>query len=127
MRCIALIEHGPACIAGRSAYDHGPAVEAHLASMGRRFDEGSLLLGGPFASHSGGVAVLDVPDLDTARRLMDTDPAVAAGVMTYRLETVLTYFDAFVGERIPLTDFSTEPSGSRRPSDLDHPTDSSTP
>jgi uncharacterized protein YciI len=71
--------------------------------MGRRFDEGSLLLGGPFESHSGGVAVLDVPDLDTARWLMDTDPAVAAGVVTYRLETVLTYFGAFAGERTTTT------------------------
>ena len=103
MRCIALISHGPAWLAGRSVYEQGPVVDAHLAAMCRRFDEGSLLLGGPYASHTGGIAVLDVADFDAARRLMDADPGVAAEVMTYRLETVVAYFDAFTGERTTAT------------------------
>ena len=78
MRCIALISHGPAWLAGRSVYEQGPVVDAHLAAMCRRFDEGSLLLGGPYASRTGGIAVLDVADFDAPRRLMDADPGVAA-------------------------------------------------
>jgi uncharacterized protein YciI len=103
MRYIALIEHGPAWLAGRSVYEQGPAIEAHLVCMRSRFDDGSLLLGGPFASHTGGIAVLDLPDLEAARRFMDSDPGVAAGVMTYRLETVLAYFDAFSRHRTTAT------------------------
>jgi uncharacterized protein YciI len=109
MRCIALIDHGPNWIPDRSVYEQGAPIEAHLASMRRRYDEGVLLLGGPFASHRGGIAVLDVDDEAAARRLMDADPAVVAGVMSYRLETVIAYFDVMSQTRTTATASQLDP------------------
>lgn len=114
MRCIALIDHGPNWRPDRSVYEQGPPIEAHLVAMRHRYDDGNLLIGGPFASHRGGVAVLDVADEAEARRLMDADPAVIAGVMTYRLETVLTYFDAYSGIRTASAAVDLDPTRSTR-------------
>lgn len=95
MRIVALIEHGPAWDPDKTLYQQGPAIEAHLAAMANRFDEGSLLIGGPFDHADGGIAVLDVADIAAARSVMDTDPAVIAGVLRYELRVVRAYFDAF--------------------------------
>lgn len=84
--------------AGKSVYEQGPAVSAHLVAMRKRYDEGALLLGGPF-ERGGGIAMLDVPDEAAGRALMDSDPAVQAGVMVYELHRMRAYFDAFAGVR----------------------------
>lgn len=98
MRYVALFDHGPAWKRGRTVYEQGTPIVEHLAAMLRRYDEGSLLLGGPFAT-SGGIALLDVADETTARTLLDADPAVAAGVLAYTLHEVIAYFDAYTGTR----------------------------
>lgn len=98
MRVIALIGHGPQWLTGKSVYEQGPVVQEHLVAMRVRYDEGSLLLGGPF-ERGGGIAVLDVEDEDEAAALMDADPAVQAGVMVYELHRLRAYFDAFAGVR----------------------------
>jgi uncharacterized protein YciI len=56
----------------------------HMASIHRAFASGALLVAGPFV-RSGrpgwrGLLVLDVPDLDAARALVEGDPGVAEGV-----------------------------------------------
>jgi uncharacterized protein YciI len=94
MRCVALFEHGPNWQRGRSVYEQGPPIEAHLATMRQRYDEGSLLLGGPF-ERDGGIAILEVPDEAAAVELLTADPAVAAGVLTYTLHRMTAFFDAF--------------------------------
>jgi len=114
VRIVALIGHGPEWVAGRSVYEQGPAINAHLNAMRARYDEGALLLGGPF-ERGGGIAVLDVPDEATGRALMDADPAVQAGVMVYELHRMRAYFDAFTGYRTPDT---VESLGSDRSVDL---------
>jgi len=98
MRCIALFGPGPNWQHGKTVYEQGLPIEGHLAAMRRRFDQGSLLLGGPFEG-GGGIAVLDVGDEDEARRLLDSDPAVCAGVLGYELHPLLAYFDAFSAVR----------------------------
>ena len=120
MRLVALIGHGPEWIAGRSVYEQGPSIHAHLIAMRSRYDEGKLLLGGPF-ERGGGIAVLDVEDEAAGRALMDADPAVQAGVMVYELHRMRAYFDAFTGFRTPetveslaetaRTETTTEPTG----------------
>jgi hypothetical protein len=64
--------------------------------MRRRFDEGTLLLGGPF-DRAGGIAVWNAHDLDHARALIDADPAVVADLMSYELYEVTAYFDRLHG------------------------------
>ena len=99
MRTIAIIDHGPAWDPDRTLYQQGPAMDAHLAAMGHRYDEGSLLIGGPFEDVPGGVAVLDTVDEVAARAIMDSDPAVVAGLLIYRLRVVRAYFDVFTRTR----------------------------
>ena len=94
---VALIHPGPNWKPG-SVYDQGAPIADHLVAMGRRFDEGSLLLGGPF-DRDGGIAVLDVEDRAAANTLMDADPAVVAGVLVYEVYALTAYYDAFHGVR----------------------------
>jgi|SRR3954454_18409842 uncharacterized protein YciI len=98
MRFVALFGNGPNWQQGKTVYEQGPPIEAHLESMRRRFDEGALLLGGPFAE-GGGVAVVEAADAEAASQLLDADPAVEAGVLAYRLHRLHAYFDAFASVR----------------------------
>jgi len=102
MRHIALFGHGPNWKKGASVYEQGAPIEGHLASMRRHFETGVLLLGGPF-DRGGGIAVLDVAEETAATAIMDADPAVAAGVLTYTLHAHHAYFDAFTGAGTPLS------------------------
>lgn len=43
------------------------------------------------------MALIETDTLDEATARMDGDPAVTAGVMTYRLTPLNPYFDAFSG------------------------------
>jgi uncharacterized protein YciI len=96
---VALIGHGPNWIAGKTVYEQGKAIDAHLVSMRRRFRDGSLLLGGPF-DRAGGIAVLQAENEVDARAIMDADPAVLAEVMVYELFELTAYFDAFTGHGV---------------------------
>lgn len=96
MRYIALFGQGPNWKQGSSVYEQGAPIEGHLETMRRHFETGVLLLGGPF-DRGGGIAVLDVADEPAAVAIMDADPAVAAGVLTYTLHAHHAYFDAFTG------------------------------
>ena len=98
MRFVTLFGYGPSWQQGKTVYEQGAPVEGHLESMRRRFDEGALLLGGPF-DDGGGIAVLEAADQDAAAKLLDADPAVVAGVLTYRLHRLHAYFDAFASVR----------------------------
>ena len=96
MRYIALFGQGPNWKKGSSVYEQGAPIEGHLESMRRHFENGVLLLGGPF-ERGGGIAVLDVADEASAVQIMEADPGVAAGVLTYTLHAHHAYFDAFTG------------------------------
>ncbi len=98
MRYVALIKPGPSWIEGKPISEQDRTIAgAHLVSMRRHYDNGAVLLGGPFASGYGGIALLEAADETAARAIMDADPAVKAGVMAYDLNAVRTFFDAFAG------------------------------
>ena len=99
MRYIALIDHGPAWVEGKPVWEQGQPIVEHLGAMRTRYDQGSLLLGGPFTDGAGGIAVLQVQDEAEARALMEADPGVQAGVLVYELHRLRPYFDAFDGTR----------------------------
>ena len=99
MRYVVLLDPGPAWAEGEPVAGQDRSVlGAHLGRMRRRYDEGSLLFGGRFASGFGGVALLEAESSAAAAAIMDADPAVAAGLMTYRLHEVRPFFDAFAGQ-----------------------------
>ena len=84
---VALIHRGPQWLWGRSVYEQGQPIEEHLQAMREHFDSGVLLLGGPF-DEDGGIALLEVPDEQTAHDVMQADPAVVAGVITYEMRSL---------------------------------------
>lgn len=53
----------------------------HVAYWTDQLNKGPMLIFGPVADPAGawGVGILDVPDLEAARRLTQDDPAVKAG------------------------------------------------
>jgi uncharacterized protein YciI len=63
------------------------------------FDDHSLLIGGPVAGGMAGVAILEVPDLEAARSLVDSDPAVVGGVLRYSVDELVPFFDVVSGVR----------------------------
>ena len=54
---------------------------AHLNNISRLFEEKKLVLAGPFLDEGEvrGIFILDVPTLEEAQKLTNTDPAVQAG------------------------------------------------
>jgi uncharacterized protein YciI len=59
---------------------------AHFAHLQRLLADGVLVLAGPTLGETNtGIAVLDAPDEATARSIMESDPAIAAGVVTGEL------------------------------------------
>ena len=99
MRVVAHIAPGPAWRPGRSVFEQGEPVRAHLRFMQARFDDGSLILGGPARDGMSGLAVLEVPDLDAAQAFAAADPGVAADVLVYDVHELVPFFDAFTDRR----------------------------
>lgn len=89
----------PTWASGRTVWEQGPAVSAHLDYMRDRYADGSLLVGGPLRDGMSGIALLDVADLDAARAFAASDPAVQANTMTYDVAEVRTYFDVYSAMR----------------------------
>jgi uncharacterized protein YciI len=99
MRFAALLNPGRAWIEGKSVHEQDRAVMlAHLHAMRAKFEEGSVLFGGPFRSDDGGIVLIEAPSRADARSILDADPAVGAGILDYSLFDVRPYFDAISGE-----------------------------
>lgn len=67
-----------------------PAEEAvfgeHFAYLQRLLADGVLILAGPtFGPVNTGIAILEAPDEQSARALMEADPTIARGVVTGEL------------------------------------------
>jgi uncharacterized protein YciI len=53
----------------------------HFERLERLLAEGTLIMAGPtLGPVNTGIAVIEAPDEDAARRLMEEDPAIASGV-----------------------------------------------
>lgn len=64
--------------------DEEAAMQKHFVYLRNLMYEGTMLMAGP-AFGLGGVVVLRVADEAEARRIMDNEPSVTAGVHTYKL------------------------------------------
>ena len=61
---------------------------AHLANIGRLADAGKLAIAGPFGKNDKayrGLFIFNVPTLEEAQKLVETDPTVKAGVLIAEL------------------------------------------
>lgn len=102
MRFVALLGPGPAAVEGLPLPAHDCAViGAHIEAMRQLYARGALLFGGAFAHGRAGIAILEAADEGDAAAMMDADPAVAGGIIGYRLEAMRPAFDAFAGYAMP--------------------------
>jgi len=65
---------------------HDPAnmglLSQHIEYLGKLYDNGHLLMAGPFTDDSGeGVIILSAASLDEARQLLMADPSIAGGII----------------------------------------------
>jgi uncharacterized protein YciI len=54
--------------------------DVHFERLQRLLEEGTLILAGPTLGRvNTGIAIIEAPDEDAARRIMDEDPVIAGG------------------------------------------------
>ena len=62
----------------------GELFRGHLDNIGRLVEEGKLVVAGPFMKNEAnlrGLFILNVEDMEEARALLSTDPAIEAGLL----------------------------------------------
>ncbi|MBI1780994.1 MAG: hypothetical protein HYR66_06450 [Sphingobacteriales bacterium] len=61
--------------------------EGHLANIGRLYKEGKLKVAGPFGDDGNwrGIFIFDCETEEEVKKLLDTDPAIAAGRLAYEI------------------------------------------
>jgi uncharacterized protein YciI len=66
--------------------------EGHLANIRRLHAEGLLKVAGPFADEGNwqGIFIFDVPDRKELEKILQTDPAIAAGRLNYEIHSWYT-------------------------------------
>jgi uncharacterized protein len=80
------------------AWDHAkgfrdqPGLEHHLGYMQGFFDQGKIVLGGPFLDNSGGMMIFDLATLDEAQAIASADPTVKSGLLTVTVKPWLAAF-----------------------------------
>ncbi len=66
--------------------DEEAAFGEHFEHLQRLLAEGTLVLAGPTLGETNtGIAVFEAPDEEAARAVMESDPAIARGVVTGEL------------------------------------------
>ena len=71
---------GPSWVAGRSTRDQ-PLWDRHAIFMDRLFEEGWVVLGGPYADYSRALIIVQACDSNEASALFDDDPWAKNGVL----------------------------------------------
>ena len=82
---IAFLKAGPNRDQDPTAATH--LQKAHLENIRRMATEGKLVLAGPFTDDGDlrGIYIFNVPTVEDARKLTETDPAIEAGRLTLEL------------------------------------------
>jgi uncharacterized protein YciI len=58
---------------------------AHLAYINQLFQEGKVVMAGPFTDKRGGMVIYRADTMEEAQRLAEADPAVSEGARTLEL------------------------------------------
>lgn len=82
---MVLLKSGP--VRNQDSLEVEKIQNAHLANIGKLFDEKLLVLAGPFLDEGSykGIFLFDVPTEEEAEQLVMTDPAVIAGRLSYEI------------------------------------------
>ncbi|MCC7306547.1 MAG: hypothetical protein IT173_03205 [Acidobacteria bacterium] len=84
---LCILKTGPndAKIKGK---ERDAAFAGHMANISRLADEGKLTVAGPFGANTlsfRGLFIFDASKVEDAKKLVETDPAVKAGIFIYEL------------------------------------------
>ena len=72
----------------------------HMANMEKMAADGKLICAGPYADDKGGgIFIISVKTIEEARALVDNDPAVKAGRLTYEIRPWMTAKGTFKNEK----------------------------
>lgn len=84
---LAVLKTGPADADIKDADARKKIFEGHFANMDRLAKKGKLVLAGPFikGGEKRGLFIFDVATLEEAKKLVESDPAVKAGVFVFEL------------------------------------------
>ncbi len=68
--------------------------EQHSPYLSQLFEAGTLILAGPTWGQpmNDGVAIIEAPDEESARAIMEADPAITSGLMTGELRQIRVAF-----------------------------------
>lgn len=96
-----ILKTGPAKVEDKAKLNE--LFRGHMKNIGRLADEGKLVVAGPFMKNDKnyrGLFIFNVKTVEEAKVLLDTDPAVKAGV--FEAEMVPWYGSAALGEYLPV-------------------------
>jgi uncharacterized protein YciI len=86
--------HGDAWIKGKPTNEQ-PQIFQHAIYIQNLFNEGKIILAGPFDDHMGGASIIDVSSEEEAREVMNNDPIVVNKTVTARLSPWQPQFNKF--------------------------------
>jgi len=73
-------EPGPAWVPGKPTRQQ-PVWDEHAAFMDRLFEEGRVVLAGPYADYSRNLIVFEAPDRSEVEKTLRQDPWTRAGIL----------------------------------------------
>lgn len=82
---------GPAWVAGKTVRDQ-PYWEEHAAWADRLFENGTIVLGGPFADTTGGLVIIEAESEEEVTDVLAQDPFVVHGIFARSLRKQWTLF-----------------------------------
>src|SRR6267378_2525022 len=97
MRYISIMSLGPNWENSEQEGSRDTTNRAHYNHMKNLYDQGTLVLGGPFKRAPGGIHVLECSSKAAAEDLLAGDPGVKAGLFTFEVRELFTMFDALAG------------------------------
>jgi uncharacterized protein YciI len=98
---LRLDHHGPP-----GSPEEGEALVSHIAYLNELFDQGVLMLAGPYMDESGeGICVIEAASEEEAVAVVSADPTVKAGLMTVvAVHPFWAAFNSATGERFTVED-----------------------
>lgn len=94
---LAILKTGPAKISDKKVTDS--LFRGHMDNINRLVKEKKLIVAGPLGKNEQayrGIFIFNVPTIEQARSLVDTDPTVEAGIF------VVDYFDWYGSAALPV-------------------------
>lgn len=77
---VTIFQPGTNWVAGKGSREQ-PYWTEHAAFMDALFEDGTVIMGGPFADYSNILVVVEAPDTIAVRDLFNRDPFIVQGIL----------------------------------------------